>query len=436
MKQELSMSKFPSIEKKMIDANFRSSGFDYMRLILCAGVILQHAGTTSYGHEFGEILPYGLDRAWTPYLVAMFFTLSGFLVSGSLFRCKSLVSFLGLRVTRIMPALACEVLLSAIIIGPMLTSLDLHSYFSDEKFKIYFLNIIGDIHYQLPGLFSTNPLQNTVNDQLWTIPFELICYTVISALAFVGIATRRYLLLVFCVSIQIALAVFAVMHQSTYSKLHILGGISGYHDVYFFVIGILFYSFRDKIPYSFGVFVAAFVLSEVLLFVPGGNNFFGFPVAYITVYLGLTNPAKPKVLFSGDYSYGMYLYGFPIQQAIAYFMPNHRSWVSNFSLALIGAFLFAHFSWWCVEKPALSVKSKLLSLEGRVLGVYLSEARAICSALRRGSAKTLVAPMLKGRLSRMHPTRFETLDGLRGTAALVVVLFHVTLNFKIPLMND
>ena len=59
----------------------------------------------------------------------MFFCLSGFLVAGSLERCRTPISFAGLRIFRIFPALVVEVLLSALILGPLLTHYSLKMYF-------------------------------------------------------------------------------------------------------------------------------------------------------------------------------------------------------------------------------------------------------------------------------------------------------------------
>ncbi|WP_428332700.1 acyltransferase family protein [Novosphingobium sp.] len=345
-----------------------------MRLILCVGVILQHSATTSYGHENGQILPFSLDRYWYTYIVPMFFTLSGFLVSGSLFRCKSLISFLGLRIIRLVPALAVEVFLSAILIGPLLTSFPLKDYVQNKEFAAYFLNILGDIHYVLPGVFTTNPIPRTINDQLWTIPFELISYITLAALTIIKFVQNRKVFFTFCIAVQSALLIFAIAHQPVYARDHILGGLTGYHEVYFFLLGILFYCFRDKIVHSRYLFLASFISSEILLAIPGGNNLLGFPIAYMTTYLGLMNPKKPKLLFSGDFSYGMYLYGFPIQQVVSYALPNHRTWYLNFGLGVLGAFLIAQFSWWCVEKPALSLKGKLIKIEDRILprlGIFI-----------------------------------------------------------------
>jgi peptidoglycan/LPS O-acetylase OafA/YrhL len=124
-------------------------------------------------------------------VLPMFFALSGFLVAGSLERSKTLIMFLGLRILRIVPALSVEVLLSAFIPGPLLTTYPLTAYFSDTRFFAYFLNILGDIHYTLPGLFLSNPRPETVNLQLWTVPFELGCYIVLVFISLVGVFKRR-----------------------------------------------------------------------------------------------------------------------------------------------------------------------------------------------------------------------------------------------------
>ncbi len=116
----------------------------------------------------------GGTRSWQVVLPA-FFALSGFLVSTSLFRSKTIFEFVTLRVVRMMPALFGEVLISALLLGPLLTAFTIQEYFSSRQFYVYWLNIIGEIHFQLPGLFLDNPDPGRVNLQLWTIPLELKC---------------------------------------------------------------------------------------------------------------------------------------------------------------------------------------------------------------------------------------------------------------------
>jgi hypothetical protein len=76
-------------------------------------------------------------------------------------RSKTLFAFIGLRVLRIAPALCAEVFLSALILGPILTTHSLTDYFSSNDFRLYFLNILGDIHYLLPGVFREQPLSES-----------------------------------------------------------------------------------------------------------------------------------------------------------------------------------------------------------------------------------------------------------------------------------
>src|SRR5207245_877255 len=126
-------------------------------------------------------------------IVPMFFTLSGFLVAGSLERCQTLISFMGLRAIRIYPALMVEVLLSAFLIGTCITSDSIKDYFTDSEFREYLLNSIGDIHYNLPAVFENNPFPRIVNSQLWTVPYELGCYLTLAGLAILGIKRRPML---------------------------------------------------------------------------------------------------------------------------------------------------------------------------------------------------------------------------------------------------
>ena len=82
--------------------------------------------------------------------------------------------------------------------------------------------------------------------------------------------------------------------------------------------------------------------------------------------------AETSSFLSGDYSYGLYLYGFPIQQAIFAINPALREWYWNLLLAIPCAGMVAVGSWWLVEKPVLARRHKLKSLEEWYLKKYSS----------------------------------------------------------------
>jgi peptidoglycan/LPS O-acetylase OafA/YrhL len=159
----------PTLADRLTVTHSRPAGFDWMRLLLATAIVGWHTIGTSYG----DVAQHGFwsSPLWRPPLAAilgMFFALSGFLVAGSLERCRTMVSFVGLRVMRILPALAVEVLLCALILGPLLTHCSLHEYFADRRFWNYLANMLGIVHFVLPGVFLDNPWPGTVNAQLWS----------------------------------------------------------------------------------------------------------------------------------------------------------------------------------------------------------------------------------------------------------------------------
>ena len=362
-----------TIEHALRTTDNRPSGFDYMRVILAAGVVLAHSrlltgdlgprSETSIGPYIGFV---------SVFLVPMFFALSGFLVAGSLERCRTLPGFLALRVIRIAPALAVEVFLSALILGTLLTAFSYKDYFSDRLFFLYFLNMIGEVQYKLPGLFLGNPV-TVVNGQIWTVPYELLCYVVLSAIAVAGMyKARKYLLVV------LALFCVAQIINTIYRPNAEFGGAGGSTAVMCFVAGLTVYRFRDKIPYSAPWCLIAVIFSYFIVFfqsgIPNGMRFAALPIAYFTVYLGLLNPAR-NIVLSGDYSYGIYLYGFPVQQAVVQLLPMHREWYWNLVVALPVVIVIAVLSWWLVEKPCLARRSLIQIAEDRRASRHAVEAQ-------------------------------------------------------------
>jgi len=65
-----------------------------------------------------------------------------------------------------------DIFVAALVIGSLTTTFYLQQYFTDPKFVHYFLNIVGFIHYELPGVFPSNPFPSQVNGSLWTVPLK------------------------------------------------------------------------------------------------------------------------------------------------------------------------------------------------------------------------------------------------------------------------
>ena len=116
-------------------------------------------------------------------------------------------------------------------------------------------------------------------------------------------------------------------------------------------------------PWSRTWGLLALALGVILLALPLGR-FAGFaPLAYATVCLGLTNPPKVAILRSGDYSYGIYVYAYPVQQVFASLGPWAHHWWLNILVCVPASTMVAAVSWHLVEKPALGLRKPLKALE-------------------------------------------------------------------------
>jgi len=357
---------------RLLAADSRASGFDYMRISLALLVLVFNAATILYGQGFADQMWRGPLHPFIAIIGPMFFSLSGFLIAGSLNRCKSIVEFIGLRILRLVPALLVAVLLIALLLGPIFTTLHLGMYFTDLRVYEYLLNLFGALHLELPGVFATNSFAGVVNMQLWVLPREVKCYVLVALMSIIGVSRPSRQLMMFFVLLHIIAAAYFL---SVNTHIHDAPtSFSGYLLLLCFVDGVSMYVFRRSIASNALLFAGAATLSIVLLTVPGGTWFASMPVTYVTVYLGLRNPRRSRVLLSGDYSYGVFLYGFPVQQAVVAAMPSFGHFYLSVAIGLPCTLAFAVASWWLVERPMQGLRP--------LIGRIGDDALAVKEALR------------------------------------------------------
>jgi len=339
-------------------AHGRPPGFDILRVTLALSVILWHSVAVCYGMEAESWFYNGPLKPLIWFIVPSFFALSGFLVAGSLER-NNLPAFLTLRVIRIFPALTVEVVISALLIGPLFTLLPPRAYFSDPLLHQYFLNVFGYIHYYLPGLFTTLPTPGLVNGQLWTVPHELECYLALALFALVGATRRPRLFLALLGAAFLLLLLRDFLSEKPASTAQPPGRML----VICFLFGVALYMGRSWIRLSMSGAIVSAVAYALLLYASTrvGEDLASMFVAYITVYLGLALivPNLP-VLALADYSYGIYLYGYPVQQVVAELLPQQRIWYVNFLLSVALTIPIAAASWHFVERPVMQRKKPIL----------------------------------------------------------------------------
>ncbi|MBD3848778.1 acyltransferase [Bosea sp. SSUT16] len=331
-------------------------GFNALRLTLSLTILAVHSGWVA-GADTGEDWT-GWHGLFLLSLVPAFFALSGFLVTGSASRTGAVRPFITLRAIRIVPALFVEIALSALVLGPLLTTWALRDYVSDIRFWEYFGNVVGRIRFELPGVFESNPVANTVNQNLWTLKPEFYCYIVMALMIAAGLLRRRVLFAALTIGIIIAATAWAYLRGFGVTE-------GNYHwtvVVFYFLVGCLYFQWRDRLKIHWSLFAAALAASIALMSAPRELSFLVPPfLTYCVVYIGLLPLKLPQRIRKLDVSYGIYLYGFPIQQALVSQLDVvHGSGLVLFAVSAPLVVLFALFSWLWIEKPFLAVKPYVL----------------------------------------------------------------------------
>lgn len=338
-------------------------GFDHLRIGLALSILTWHSFSISYGQNYGATLPRFPVPVLLAALLPMFFGLSGFLVMGSALRTGELKTFITFRVLRILPALFTEIMISALILGPLLTILPLKQYYTSPMFFEYFGSLIGRVRFSLPGLFMTNPAPQLVNFALWTVGPEILCYIIMSLLLLTG-AYRKVRAMTVITLIYVVVTIFAGWLFPTKGVIEVLPAKL---LIFCFLVGNLVFLYRDRLPFDRRWAAVAFLSSLGLLFLTeaGYGELLGYlaipGLIYTVAVVGLSKLPPLPFFHRGDYSYGVYIYGFPIQQAIAYFLPQYRFWYVNLALALPITLLFAVTSWHVIEKPVLGLRKRILA---------------------------------------------------------------------------
>jgi peptidoglycan/LPS O-acetylase OafA/YrhL len=311
-----------------------------------------------YGHAFDLYkLTAPSFMGWMPLgpvAVYIFFAISGYLISISWTRDSNIVRFVLKRALRIFPGLVVCILLTIFILGPVTTTLLLGDYFKSPETLAYAKNILLNINYTLPGVFENNTYPRAVNGSIWSLPVEFAMYLIFAFLAF--ILRNKWL-------------------QRT--GVIVLTGLFFIANYYIGLSDIVFYSFLIKYLAICGMYflVGAAIHQWNLLRFLSAPNLIAIAVIWLSlsrwpvlfeyasyVLLPLliiafgTGASKAFIwLDKHDYSYGVYIYAFPVQQLISFYFFNYGFRFGIVASATVTLCL-AVLSWHWVEKPVLQYK--------------------------------------------------------------------------------
>lgn len=332
----------------------RDNNFNLIRFVAASAVLVSHAWPIALGAGVAEPLYAALGHSLGTLAVYVFFAVSGFFITASFDQSRSARAFAVARALRLFPCLAVSLLLVALVMGPLTTTLPLAGYLTHpETASFLWRNLtLAFPQFTLPGVFEDNPYP-AVEGSIWTLIHEVLCYGLVFLAGILGLLGRRNWMLA-------ALAgYFALWGLSHALDWPLPGKLDQTRRLSFpFVIGMSFYVLRALLPISaWGVAG----LSALAWACHGGPLAFpalALAIAYGTFWLAYVPQGRIRSFNRfGDYSYGIYVYAFPLQGLMVWlFGPMGPG--TNMALAFPATLLLSVLSWHWIEAPALALRKR------------------------------------------------------------------------------
>jgi peptidoglycan/LPS O-acetylase OafA/YrhL len=331
----------------------RDNNFNLLRMVAATAVLVSHAYPLALGANATEPLTYFLGMTLGTLAVCSFFAISGYFILQSFDRKRDLTEFTAARILRIYPGLFAALFLTVFVLGPIFTEVSVGAYFSHPETLLYIprnLSLIA-LQYELPGVFGANPYAGAINGSLWTLVYEVACYAMVAGVGLCGIAsnTSRF-------------AVFLIAYCGIYLILSVLELHSSRLDVAQqlslpFVIGMSLFYFREYLRLRLDLLIAVIGVTFFSYGLPWFSQVFMFAWCYVLLYIGFAK-VRPLLVYNrlGDYSYGMYIYAFPVQQVVVVISKGCTP-LELMTWAFVPTLGLAVLSWHLIEKRSTAQRA-------------------------------------------------------------------------------
>lgn len=347
----------------------RDNNLNLLRMLAALAVLVSHGYVLSSGNPATEPLWQSTGASLGTYAVALFFGISGLLISRSFERRASIWHFAASRVMRLWPGLLAALAISCFVLGPWVTELGWKEYFSARGTLAYVpLNLTLAVRIdELPGVFLHNPIPLSINGSTWSLLYEVLCYCGVVAVGALGALRKGWRFGIFLALVLVAYGVSLVVtpENGIAYRIHTLVTVG-----FPFALGMACYVWRNYIPLNLlGVIffiILCYSLSDSILF----SSAIEIAVIYATLWLAYV-PRGFLLQYNrlGDFSYGTYIFAHPVQQTLVQLDPDMGA-AANVALALPVTLVLAIASWHLVENASLAraqrVGDRIAALAARV----------------------------------------------------------------------
>lgn len=335
----------------MIIFDPRRNSIGFLRIGMATMVIVSHAWPLGgFGADPGRA-----DNNLGILAVEGFFALSGFLITRSAEHLPT-GRFLWHRLLRIMPAYWVCLALIAFVFAPLVWrgahGLSEYPTTSPNPFGFILNNfLLANNQQQIGDTLAGNPYPTLWDGPLYTLPYEFACYLIVAGLAAMHVLNRRVVTAIF---------VTAWIWQQVVLT-NVLGPSDGRQATFTvcFLLGSLIYLWRDVLlspTAAWWLFGTSLTISSITYATAGFKQVGVLAFAYLVIWLGARLPLT-RIANKRDFSYGMYIYGWPMLQLATYFGLNSLGFLAYLTVVLLATTTLAIASWYLIESRALSLKN-------------------------------------------------------------------------------
>ncbi len=333
-----------------------SNNFQLLRFLTALTVAATHCLWVIYGEFPQAQWPLDILMQISHCGICIFFGLSGYLITASLIKRPNLLRYSVSRLLRLCPLLCLVAILTAFVLGPLISSASFAHYYSDWRLWAYVpATTLAYPDMTLPGVFTTLPDANEVNISIWTLRYELTAYGIMGLIAGLGLLTSRFL----WVWVMLALVGYGAVSFTTNLRTEIAFIDHGSRFGFAFLIGLILFRFQNKIPLNLLGVSLVIGLAVATNHSPYMEPFRILALTYTAIWFGL----KPKGFIRaynnvGDYSYGIFVFHWPIAQTILQLQPE-ITYLELVYTALPLSLGLAVITWHGVEAPFLRSKTQI-----------------------------------------------------------------------------
>jgi peptidoglycan/LPS O-acetylase OafA/YrhL len=336
-------------------ATSRDNNLNLIRMIAAFAVLVSHAWPIALGPDAVQPLKALTGFTLGTLSVWVFFAISGYLITLSFVRTDDTSRFVLARMRRLMPGLVASVVVVAFVIGPIVTALPLIAYLTDPATGAFLWRnaTMAMPQYSLPGVFVDQPYTDVIGS-IWTLFYEVLCYAGVLIVGLLGLLQKRRAMALLIGAYGLVWIGLVASDVTLHPKLSALHQLS-----LPFVIGMAFYLWRNAVPLHgiavLATFIPVVLLRDTVLYGPA----FALAISYATFWLAYVPGGIIRAYNRmGDYSYGLYIYAFPLQGLAVWLVPGQGVWL-NIAIATPLTVICAVVSWHYVERPAMQGRFRL-----------------------------------------------------------------------------